>query len=102
MNCKPDENLRCIRCGAKLISSDALRNCQSARKRFVVSITPVGSLLRRFLSRVGVTESLISRIAGVADCGCKSRAARLDAASAAASRKIEAILNGIVDFLLGA
>lgn len=105
-----DSNL-CERCGFKASRTPLYRSCQTieelarerlqkmAANRISVPVLPLGSLISRGLTAIGVSEERVKAVIGK-DCGCKARAARIDTASAAASKIIERAANAALTYAL--
>lgn len=111
MLCKFNDSNQCGRCGFKASKVPLYRSCQTieemarerlqkmAANRIRVPVVPVGSLISRGLTAIGVSEERVKKLIG-RECGCKARAARIDTASTVASRVVERAANAALSRML--
>jgi len=111
MLCKFNEHNQCVRCGFKASKVPIYRSCQTieelarerlqkmATNRIRVPVVPVGSLVSRGLTAIGVSEDRVKKLIG-RECGCKARAARIDTASALASKIVQRAVNAALSHVL--
>lgn len=104
-DCTPSSDGKCQFCGQPMPAAGVRRNCPSlgdavrlVRPRIVVPRVPLGDMVERLLTSVGITEQLVSRLTRVSDCGCELRKRWLNNASFRVSWRIERALNSLADF----
>lgn len=111
MLCKFNDSNQCARCGFQASKVPLYRSCQTieemarerlrnmAANRISVPVVPLGSLISRGLTAIGVSEERVKAVIGK-DCGCKARAARIDTASAVASKLVQRAANAALSHVL--